>query len=170
MVEVVGLLVTPRVFRFEAASSTTQRESWCRSLLASFVLFKTCSGATTMTPSFTLTMHKGLLTTSRLFTTDVGPRSPPPRFVFYRCQVYIGHEQWPRSGSASISDGGVLEILAAWARSTVEISVLLARAGGSPEALCHYSKTHAGLLAAVVPVHDEYVSIQRDPKINFKRG
>lgn len=90
--------------------------------------------------------------------------------MFYRCQVYIGHDRWPRNGGATIGDGGALEILAAWARSTIEISVLLARAGGSPEALCHYSKAHVGLLAAFVPVHDEQLSTQRDPKINFKRG
>lgn len=103
-------------------------------------------------------------------TTDVRLGSPSPSFVFFRCQVYIGHDRWPRRGGASIGDGGVLEILAAWARSTIESSVLLTRAGGSPEALCHNSKAHVGLLAAVVPVHDEYFSTQSDPKINFKRG
>lgn len=84
--------------------------------------------------------------------------------------MYVGHERWPRSGGTSTSDDGVLEILATWARSTIEISVLLTRAGGSPEALCHYSKADAGLLVAVVPVHDEYFSTQLDPKVNFKRG
>lgn len=106
----------------------------------------------------------------RPFTTDGGPRSPSPSFVLHRCQVYIENDRWPRSRGASIADGGVLEILAAWARSTIEISVLLARAGGSPEALCHYSKAHVGVLAAVVPVHDEYFSTQWDPKVDFKRG
>lgn len=93
-----------------------------------------------------------------------------PSLVFHCSQVYIGHDRWPRSGVASIGDGGLLEILATWARSIVEISVLLARAGGNPEALCQYSKAHVGLLAAVVPVHDEYFSTKWDSNTSFKRG
>lgn len=108
--------------------------------------------------------------TLRSFTIDVRHGSPLPSFVFFRRQVYIGHDRWPRSGGTSFGDGGVLEILAAWARAAIEISVLLTHAGGRPEALCHTSKAHVGLLAAVVPVHDEYSSTQSDPKINFKRG
>lgn len=107
--------------------------------------------------------------TSRSFNLRPASSSSPS-IVFFRCQVYIGHEGWPRSGGECIGDGGVLEILAAWARSTIEISVLLARAGGSPEGLCHYSKAHVGLLAAVVPVHDEYLATEWDSKIKFKRG
>lgn len=128
-------------------------------------LVLTCGVATTMTLSALKPWEA--VWTSRSFTIDVRSRSPPPSFTFFRCQVYIGHDRWPRSGGACIGDGGVLETLAAWARSTIEISVLLTRAGGSPEALCHYSKAHGGLLAVVVPVHDERCSTQSDPKINF---
>lgn len=123
-----------------------------------------------MTPSYTLISDKAHVMAARSFSADIGPRSPLPSFAPFRCQIYIGHDRWPRSGGACVGDGGVLEALAAWARSSIEISVLLTRAGGSPEALCHYSKAHVGLLAAVVPVYDEHFSTQWDPKINFKRG
>lgn len=80
------------------------------------------------------------------------------------------HEWWPPKGGAPSSDGGVLDVLATWACSTIEISALLLNAGGNPEALCHYSSAHVGLLAAVVTVQDDPFCAHRDHKIDFKRG
>ncbi|CAM9212025.1 unnamed protein product [Ectocarpus sp. 13 AM-2016] len=85
-------------------------------------------------------------------------------------QAYIGHDGWPRQACAPGSDGGVLDVLAAWSCSTIEFAVLLTNAGGRPKALCHYSTAPIGLLAAVVPMYDANIFTQRDRSVHFKVG
>ncbi|CAN0540717.1 unnamed protein product, partial [Ectocarpus sp. 12 AP-2014] len=85
-------------------------------------------------------------------------------------QAYIGHDGWPRKACAPGSDGGVLDVLAAWSCSTIEFAALLTNAGGRPKALCHYSTAPIGLLAAVVPMYDANICTQRDRSVHFKRG
>lgn len=90
--------------------------------------------------------------------------------VYDHCQAYIGHDGWPRKACAPGSDGGVLDVLAAWSCSTIEFAALLTNAGGRPKALCHYSTAPIGLLAAVVPMYDASICTQRDRNVHFKRG
>ncbi|CAN0145147.1 unnamed protein product [Scytosiphon promiscuus] len=94
-----------------------------------------------------------------------------PRENISALQGCVRHNRWPCNTGTFDGYGGILDILATWSSSIVELSVLLADAGGPPEALHDSSSAHAGLLASVIPVFDVSFGTKGDQRVNgFKRG